>query len=442
MKRSLRPPPLFLFLLVAAALWYVFQRPSSEAEPGLPAHRAEVLPESVFLNVSASVDFYRERILKNPDVVKNYVELAQVYLQQARYSAGEMRYVPLASELLAEALMRDPSNYHARLVRAALWNTLHQFEAARGLAEELIAEYPDHAYTYGILVDALVELGEYDAALAACDRMLDLRPGLPSYARAAYLRELHGDLGGAIEAMTLAADAGVAGQADRAWALYHLAQLYLGENDLSSAKTIFKGILEERPQYPYAVAGLGHVALLQGDLDEAVALMEEAYERAPGGLFLDLLAEAYRASGDEERLAATHTRIIQGYQDARTIGENVAMEYADYLADQGRDLSLALRLAWQEYERRPGHLHALETYAWALHLNGRSEEAVPYIKQAMRLGTGDAMVFYRAARMYEALGLLEQARAYLNHALKANLNVESPTAAQAARLTLDRLADA
>ncbi len=41
--------------------------------------------------------------------------------------------------------------------------------------------------------DALVELGRYDEAFAAFDRMVSLRPGLASYARVAYARELTGD---------------------------------------------------------------------------------------------------------------------------------------------------------------------------------------------------------------------------------------------------------
>ena len=59
-----------------------------------------------------------------------------------------------------------------------------------------------------IRVDALVELGRYDAARAELQAMVDRRPNLSGYARVSYLRELHGDLDGAVEAMRLAVDAG------------------------------------------------------------------------------------------------------------------------------------------------------------------------------------------------------------------------------------------
>ncbi|HEX7332829.1 MAG TPA: hypothetical protein VF290_15095, partial [Pyrinomonadaceae bacterium] len=41
-------------------------------------------------------------------------------------------------------------------------------------------------------------------AVQAAQRMIDLRPDSSSYARVSYLRELHGDTEGAIQAMTLA----------------------------------------------------------------------------------------------------------------------------------------------------------------------------------------------------------------------------------------------
>ena len=50
---------------------------------------------------------------------------------------------------------------------------------------------------YGFLVDAYAELGDYAEAEKAAQWMLDLRPGnVPGLTRAAYLRELFGDLDG------------------------------------------------------------------------------------------------------------------------------------------------------------------------------------------------------------------------------------------------------
>ena len=437
MKRFRIALPLLLTALIVSLFWYWHSTSSREVPEA--RMRAPVVPSAEFVNVKSSVDYYREQILRYPDVVKNYVELAQVMMQRARATADEARYIPEAQDLLGEALRRDPNHYHALVLKASLLNTLHRFEEARALAEQLIARHEGHVFNYGTLIDALVELGEYEKAVEVCDEMIGLRPGLASYARASYLRELHGETDGAIEAMRMAADAGVAGSDARAWALYQLGNLYLNDNKPDTAAFIFNGILEESPGYTRALSGLAHVHLVEGEPAEAIALLEEAYAEAPYTGFLELLAEAYQATGATSTLASTIEKIRQSYLDAEQMGENVDMEYADFLADQDADLDEALTRARKGYERRSDHLHALETYAWALYKNDRAAEAIPYVERAMRLNTGDAMVHYRAGMIYHAAGHSADAVAQFEHALAANLHIESQSAAGEARAMLQDL---
>ena len=83
----------------------------------------------------------------------------------------------------------------------------HEFRQALELARALNKQTPDDLLVYGFLTDANIELGNYKEAEEACQWMLDLRPGnIPAFTRAAYLRELFGDIEGAIELMTKAYD--------------------------------------------------------------------------------------------------------------------------------------------------------------------------------------------------------------------------------------------
>ncbi len=416
------------------ALWTAWHNPTP-----LPEGPRQVLPASEFINAEASIEYYRETLRRDESDIESRVSLAQVLLQQARATGRETEYVPQAEETLAEALRQDPQHYHARLMQASLLNKLHRFEDARDLAEELIEEYPYHAFPYGILTDALVELGEYNEAVTVADSMNAIKPSIASYARIAYLRELHGDSNGAIEAMQLAADAGAYGQADRAWVLYQLANLYLADAKPDTAAILFKGILEERPDYARAVAGLGHVALVEGNTDEAIRRLETAYGMAPLGEAQELLAEAYALKGDEQRANAALENVRQELAEARAMGEIVEMEEADFMLDNGIEVARTLAMAERQVERRPGHLHANETYAWALHHNGRSTEAVRYIERAMRLGTGDAMVHFRAGVIYDGAGDTAEAARHLRLALDSHLHIESPTAAAEARERLAAL---
>ena len=439
MKNKIGPLLFVVVIIAGLTYWYGQYQTTARTIPEANTRLAELLPESQFINASTSEDFYREQITRQPDVVKNYLALAQLMMQRARETADEQTYIPQAQDLLEEALRRDPDNYYARVLHASLQNTLHQFERGKAQAEVLIAEYPNHAYNYGTLVDALVELGEYERAVEVSDKMLSIKPSLASYARASYLRELYGDPDGAIEAMRLAADAGVAGTAERSWALYHLGNLYLAENKPDTAAFIYNGILEEMPTYTNALAGLAHVHTVKGEYDKALDILNDAYASTPSEAYLEQMLEIYQVTGNTEKIKATLPKIEKAFDSYFAMGENAKMEYADFLADYDMKLDEALRLAEQEYHRRPNHLHALETYAWALHKHNRSEEAIPYIEQAMRLNTGDAMVHYRAGVIYQGAGQPEKAAEQFQQALNANLHIESPSTAQEARAMLSSL---
>ena len=394
---------------------------------------------SSVLNPAESILYLEDQARKNPGVVGYQLSLAQTYLQYSVQTRQETTYIPKAKKVLKELLRTNPDLFEARALQATLYNMLHEFESARDTARSLLEENENTPYIYGILIDALVELGEYEEAVAVCDKMLSIKPGLASYARASYLRELHGDSQGAIEAMKLAADAAVYGSNERSWALYQLGQLYMGENNMQIASSIFSGILEENPGYAFAIGGLGHIQVIEGNYVKAIELLKSAYELVPAEEFIETLVEAYEGVGDDQEKYAALDQLEQGYHEADGMGENVQMEYADFLADLNQELKKALRLAKKEYERRPDHLHALETYAWSLHKYGQSEEAVSYIERAMRLGTGDAMVYFRAAEIYRGTGDLINARTYLQQSLDANLHVESPSTAERAQQLFQEL---
>jgi tetratricopeptide (TPR) repeat protein len=440
MKSLLTPSRIALaMLMIAIVVVGGYRLWQWQSQPSVPVlSLAATTPDAQ--QVQNVYDYYREAVRRNPKAAVNYVRLAGAFMQAARLTGQESTYLPPAQALLDEALALDPQHYEGRVVQASLYNLFHQFEQARDLANALIAENDHHAATWGILVDAHLELGAYDDAVQACDRMLAIRPDMASYTRASYLRELHGDNDGAIQAMRMAADAGVYGREDRAWALYNLGQLYLAGGKPDTAAFIFNGILEERPSSAYAKQGLAEVARLRGDYDAAVTLLQEAYTLEPRTLFHERLAEVYREAGRVAEAEALTEGILASFGAGQKMGENNNMEYADFLADLGRDLPEALRLAQQEVERRPNHLHALETYAWTLHHNGRSSEAVPYVEKALRMNNGDAMLHYRAGMIYAAAGQVQQATRQFRLALDNRLEVESGLAAAEVQNRLNTLA--
>jgi len=130
---------------------------------------------------------------------------------------------------------------------------------------------PDDVMTYGFLTDANVELGNYKDAETACQRMLDLRTGnLPGITRAAYLRELFGDIEGSLELMNMAFQSTPPTQAeDGAWILTQMAHLNLTIGNLDQSEKLLGQALTMFPGYHYALGNLAKVRIQQKRYGEA-----------------------------------------------------------------------------------------------------------------------------------------------------------------------------
>jgi tetratricopeptide (TPR) repeat protein len=408
-------------LLVGTAGVYYYDKKQLPADfPNLSPRSSDATASVEFLNAQQSVEFYRDAIRRKPEVTKNYVELAQIYIQEARVTALHHEYFPKAERLLDKALKIDPNDFNAIITKASMMATLHQFEQAKQLAQKAIFLNPYNAFSYGVLCDAHVELGEYDEAVNACDKMLSIRPDLRSYARASYLREIHGDNAGARQAMQMAGESGVMGQENRAWAFYNLGKLFLNEGKLDTAEYIFNGILQERSDYAFAISGLAQVKCAQNKYDEAVALLKNAFSTTPEHSFIEELANVYRATEHTTLAEETIERVEKEFADHVKEGWNVDKEYALFCANHEIHLEEALERAQKEYERRPNNIEALDTYAWTLFKNGRAAEAVPYMEKALRMGTKNSAMKYHAGMIYNAAGNKTKAREFLQEAVKIN----------------------
>src|SRR5687767_14886307 len=113
-------------------------------------------------------------------------------------SAMRARRAIPASTSRRRARRRSPPRWLPIFAPAHALRTLvllndHRFAEAAKLSRETLARDPNDLVALGALADAELELGKLDAALEATQRMLDIKPNLPSYSRAAYLRWLSGD---------------------------------------------------------------------------------------------------------------------------------------------------------------------------------------------------------------------------------------------------------
>jgi tetratricopeptide (TPR) repeat protein len=347
------------------------------------------------------------------------VALAAAFMRKAR-EAGDASYYGRAAAALDRALACDPGNYEALRARAWVLLGQHDFRGALAVAEAARARVPEDWWNYANLTDACVELGDYERAIEAAERMAALRPGLPAYTRVAFLRSLLGDRAGALEMLRLAAAAGSRRDPESlAWTLVHLGHEHFGGGDLAAAARAYAAALDVVPDYYMALAGLGRVRAAEGRLDEAIHLYRRATARVPAPDLVGALGDVLAAAGQAEEAERQFALVEYMGRVAQAAGTTYGRRLALFYADHDRRLDEALQLARQEAAGR-GDIYTDDALGWALYKNGRLAEAKRAALRALRLGTEDALLHYHAGMIAAALEHPRQARRHLRRALDLN----------------------
>lgn len=394
-------------------------------------------PAPIELSSQDAISKLESRLRTNPNDTNAYAQLGLGLLQQVRES-GDVALYARAGKAFTEALARDPKQLDALVGQGILALALHDFQGALTWADQAWAINPFRAQTLGIMVDGQVELGRYDEAVQTLQKMVDLRPDLDSYSRVSYLRELHGDVDGAIEAMRSAVQTTLPGSESWAWTLTHLGHLYFNRGDLTEAANIYEQVLRAKANYPYALGGQARVAAAQGNTDEAIALYKQISERLPLPEFIIALGELYEATGQPDAARQQYELVGVIQQLNAAAGMNVDLEMALFTASHGDDPAAAVQQARAAYAERPT-IYAADTLAWALYQQGEYAEAWQFSQEALRLGTKDALLHFHAGMIAAKLGDTAAARTHLQTALTINPNF-SPLYGPVAQETLAAVA--
>jgi tetratricopeptide (TPR) repeat protein len=234
--------------------------------------------------------------------------LGHAYLQKAR-ETGDPSYYTKSEPLFERALASNPDHVEALIGKASLAMSRHRFLDGLKIAERAANLNEYSAAARGILSDAYVQLGDYDNAVRVLDEMVRLKPNLSSYSRIANIRELKGDVEGAIKAMEMAIQAGAPDAENTAWCIVQLGQLYLKMSRTREAEIAFRGALRRFPEYVHAYAALARTAAAGKDFESAVEYYNKAIDRVPEPGFLIELAALYQKMGKMNEVEAQLRRV-------------------------------------------------------------------------------------------------------------------------------------
>ncbi len=438
---------LVLFFVLAGGIVYRFIRQRQHATfiyQGLQSRKGPLAKAPEWASVQTTATRLLQRARENPDDANAALGLAALFIQEARVTGNYAYYDRAALMQLDKVLELDGSNFQALAYKALIQLSQHHFAEALSTAEQAVRINPYHAFIYGLLVDAQVELGNYQVAVEQAGNMMALRPDLRSYARVAYLREIHGDYPGAIEAMTLAVEAGLPGDEATEWTRVQLGQLYEKVGDLSSAEKQFFTALNQRPYYAYALAGLAQVALARHQSAAAITYLQQAGTLVNDYAFKEVLIDAYRQAGKPQQADALADQVVQEMElsNARAATDETMGHYTDrelaavYLKVNKVDQALNHALA--EYNRRPHNIEVNELLAWVYYLKGDGEKAGRFIGEALRTHCKNPTLLCRAGLIYAGAGNPTKARWLLMEGLKNHPLLEAALEQQS-RTVLQRL---
>ena len=384
------------------------------------------------LSTDQRIAVLEKRIERDRHNVRSQNELAAAYLQKVRETV-DFGYLDRAERILSHVLETDDGNYGALRMRGIAELERHHFEAASSLADALTGLHPSDPWNYAVLGDAAMEMGDYTRAARAYERMLSLRPDQSSLNRAAWFEFVMGRPDRAILLMKKAVTSGSASPENTAWCLVELGNLYFKTGALTDAGLSYEQAARTFPGYHAAEAGLGRIRAAEGNNAEAIGHYRKAQGSVPLPDYSAALETLYTLSAQPAK--AREQRELLDFTDriARVAAEKTNRNLALIYADQGRNLDRAMELIDEELKVR-NDVYTFDARAWVLFQRHDYVAAEAESRKALSHGTPEPAFYYHAGRIAAALGKKNEAREFLQRALKLNPKFDLKGARQAATL--------
>lgn len=384
-------------------------------------------------------DHARIKLENNAEDWDSWLRMSEAFITEARVTGTHgynyRQALTILDHVLGHPEVNKDVKSQALTLKATVLLSQHQFNDALPLGLEAVKLDPYRAYNYGVLVDAYTELGQYDSAVAMCDKMVSIRPDLRSYSRVSYQRELHGDIPGAIDAMDRAVKAGAAGLEETSWCRVQLGGLYERSGDLEQAEAQYALAVAERKNYAFGMAALGRIQGKRKNYAEAEKQLLAAIAVVPDASFYEDLARVYAAqnkTGEYDEAVRNAGKVLVGLaKGSEGHSHQVGLEMARFQLEFMKDYDNALRNAEHEAGHRASNIDVNTMLAAIHYAQGYITKAEADLARAERTGSKDAYLMCihglvllkkgeRAKGMALIRGSLER-DPYQNHAFAAEV---------------------
>ncbi|MCC6444981.1 MAG: tetratricopeptide repeat protein [Armatimonadetes bacterium] len=420
-----------VFCLLAAGAWIAQQENTGlTADSSLESLAGALAAKGATGGATAALG--AEEARKELQSESEWVASGDALMQKARETA-DGAYYGHAERAYRKALALNPKTAAAAAGMAWVCGCRHEFEKSAEWARNAVAMDPRNQAAYGLLGDAAVETGNYEAAFDYYQKMLDIRPDISSYSRGAHLLLLTGDIRKAAWLMAKAVEAGSPHAENTVWCRAQLALMLFNNGNLRAAEQTLKAALQRTPDNYNALSAMGRVQAGKKDYPSAIAYYRKAVATAPQIESMAALGDLYALTGKKRDAEEQYATVEAIHRLNRANGMKGDLQIARFYADHDRNLPEALALAEKEYRVRK-NVYAADTLAWCYFKNGRYAEAREMIRKALSKGTPEPVFLFHAGMIHAKLGDRSAAQQSLYKALSLNPNFSPVFASRATDL--------
>ena len=351
-----------------------------------------------FIKIKQKYNELADKCEKDPTDAESLLKLAEIFIFEARVTGEHPYYYGAALKTLDQVLAQKSNitadqNFHALFYKSTVQLSQHNFNEALVTGKQALAINSQNSGIYGVLVDANVEIGNYDEAVKYCDQMINIRPDLRSYSRISYVREIYGDLKGSAASMKLAINAGAPYSEYKCWSIVTLGKMYEDHNMLDSAASCYNFALRERENYPFAIAGLASLEAKKGNIAQADEMYVKALKTLPEISFTIARARLMKQSGKKEEMKTLVAEIETMFKEDIASGHNMNLEYAQFLNEFRGNHTEALRLGLDEYKKRPANIDVNRLLAFTYYAKGDMKNSAKHADIALKTNKQDAELY-------------------------------------------------
>src|SRR6187401_3464861 len=272
-----------------------------------------------FQRIKTDMDFWTQRLKKNPEDAVAKVSLAGLY--SARFkTVGDINDIHTSDSLylVANPLFKINSS---SLYRSLATNciTQHKFLQAQSYLDTALIMGDDLYLTSLMRCDVAMELGNLYMAEQALTHIAD-KNNFDYLIREAKLLDHKGDLDGAVKKMEAATQKAVELKKDVLilWAKSNLADMYGHANKYKESYQCYLDVLEKKPDYLYALKGIAWLAFSHDkNAAEAKRIFNYLTALHPLPDYDLLLAEIAAYENDRSATENLQSRFITTVADSR-----------------------------------------------------------------------------------------------------------------------------